>query len=366
MRQWRNSLRENADILLYGCEVAAGEAGQNFLKRLSEITGANIAASATPTGSAELGGDWNLEVQTGPIAAAIPFNANSLKTYSGVLGLAPKVDFPTGSGLASVSIGDINGDGKPDLAVANSGSASASILLNTTTSIGDINGDGKPDLATANFSNTASILLNTTTGATTPTFNPKVDFTTGSGSTSVSIGDFNGDNKPDLAVSNQNTNNVSILLNTTTTGATTPTFATKVDFTVASQATSVSIGDFNGDNKPDLALVQRLGNIVSIFLNTTTTGATTPTFATKVDFTTGFSPFSVSIGDINGDGKPDLAVANSGSASASILLNTTTHRRHQRRRPPRLSCGEPEQQHRLHPAQHHRRQRHHPHLRHQS
>ncbi|TAH15273.1 MAG: DUF4347 domain-containing protein [Oscillatoriales cyanobacterium] len=361
MRQWRNSLRENADILLYGCEVAAGEAGQNFLKRLSEITGANIAASATPTGSAELGGDWNLEVQTGPIAAAIPFNANSLKTYSGVLGLAPKVDFPTGSGLASVSIGDINGDGKPDTTGATTPTFATKVDFTTGTqptsvSIGDINGDGKPDLATANFSNTASILLNTTTGATTPTFNPKVDFTTGSGSTSVSIGDFNGDNKPDLAVSNQNTNNVSILLNTTTTGATTPTFATKVDFTVASQATSVSIGDFNGDNKPDLALVQRLGNIVSIFLNTTTTGATTPTFATKVDFTTGFSPFSVSIGDINGDGTtgattptfatkvdfttgtqptsvsigdingdglPDLAVANRNSNTASILLNTT-------------------------------------------
>ncbi|MEZ2303328.1 MAG: FG-GAP-like repeat-containing protein, partial [Microcoleus sp.] len=347
LKQWGNALTQNADILLYGCEVAKGETGQNFLKRLSEITGANIAASATPTGSAELGGDWNLEVQTGPIAAAIPFNANSLKTYSGVLGLAPKVDFPTGAGPASVSIRDINGDGKLDLAVANSGSNNASILLNTTTtgattptfatkvdfttgsfpasvSIGDINGDGKPDLATANFSNTASILLNTTaTGATTPTFATKFDFPTGTGSISVSIGDFNGDNKPDLAVSNQNSSNVSILLNTTTTGATTPTFATKVDFTVASQATSVSIGDFNGDNKPDLALVQRLGNIVSIFLNTTTTGATTPTFATKVDFTTGFSPQSVSIGDINGDGKPDLAVVNSNNSTASILLNTT-------------------------------------------
>ncbi|MDQ2099409.1 MAG: DUF4347 domain-containing protein, partial [Tychonema bourrellyi B0820] len=91
LKQWGKALTENADILLYGCEVAKGETGQNFLKRLSEITGANIAASATPTGSAELGGDWNLEVQTGPIAAAIPFNAKALKTYSGVLGLAPKV-----------------------------------------------------------------------------------------------------------------------------------------------------------------------------------------------------------------------------------------------------------------------------------
>ncbi|HCV32602.1 MAG TPA: hypothetical protein DGO89_22075 [Microcoleaceae bacterium UBA9251] len=201
IKQWGNALTQNADILLYGCEVAAGETGQNFLKRLSEITGADIAASANLTGSAELGGDWNLEVQTGLIEATVPFNAKALKTYSGVLGFAPKVDFTTGSGPRSVSIGDINGDGKPDLAVANYSSNTASILLNTTAP-----------------------------GATTPTFDTNVDFTTGANPISVSIGDINGDGKPDLAVANQFSNTTSILFNTTTTGATTPTFTTKVDF----------------------------------------------------------------------------------------------------------------------------------------
>jgi Ca2+-binding RTX toxin-like protein len=350
LKQWGNALTQNADILLYGCEVAAGETGQNFLKRLSEITGADIAASANLTGSAELGGDWNLEVQTGPIEATVPFNAKALKTYSGVLGLATKVDFPTGTAPKSVSIGDINGDGKPDLAVANMSDNTASILLNTTAtgattptfapkvdfatgtgsysvSIGDINGDGKPDLAVANLSSTsASILLNTTaTGATTPTFATNVDFATGISPHSVSIGDINGDGKPDLATANWGSSNTSILLNTTATGATTPTFATTVDFSTGSYPYSVSIGDINGDGKPDLALaVPNLNsNTTSIFLNTTTTGATTPTFAPKVDFATGSFPKSVSIGDINGDGKPDLATANFNGNTASILLNTT-------------------------------------------
>ncbi|XHL94213.1 MAG: FG-GAP-like repeat-containing protein [Microcoleus anatoxicus] len=346
IKQWGNALTQNADILLYGCEVAAGEIGQNFLKRLSEITGADIAASATLTGSAELGGDWNLEVKTGPIEATVPFNANALKTYRGVLGFAPKVDFTTGGTPESVRIGDINGDGKPDLATANLNSSTASILLNTTAtgattptfnpkvdlptgtfprsvSIGDINGDGKPDLATANFgSSTTSILLNTTaTGATTPTFATNVDFTTGSGPFSVSIGDINGDGKPDLAVANYGST-ASILLNTTATGATTPTFAPKVDFPTGSFPKSVSIADINGDGKPDLATANDNFS-ASILLNTTATGATTPTFATNVDFPTGTSPRSVSIGDINGDGKPDLAVANYNSSTASILLNTT-------------------------------------------
>ncbi|CAH2573161.1 hypothetical protein PRNO82_02570 [Planktothrix rubescens] len=354
IKQWGKALTENADILLYGCEIGKGETGQNFVKRLSEITEANIAASATPTGSTELGGDWKLEVQTGDIKATIPFNAKALNTYIGVLGFATKADFTTGTNPQSVSIGDFNGDGKPDLAVANNGSNTASILLNTTAngattptfatkvdfttgnapqfvSIGDFNGDGKPDLAVANTnSSTVSILLNTTAnGATTPTFAPKVDFTTDYGPLSVSIGDLNGDGKPDLAVANNGSSTASILLNTTATRATTPTFATKVDFTTGtgSGPRSVSIGDINGDGKLDLATANGNNRTASILLNTTATGATTPTFATNVDFTTGSNPYSVSIGDFNGDGKPDLATANSGGASnnASILLNTTAN-----------------------------------------
>ncbi|MBE9134336.1 DUF4347 domain-containing protein, partial [Tychonema sp. LEGE 07196] len=88
LKQWGNALTENGDILLYGCEVAKGEAGKNFVKRLSEITEANIAASANPTGSAELGGDWELEVQTGPIKTAVAFNLNTLSAYSHILATA--------------------------------------------------------------------------------------------------------------------------------------------------------------------------------------------------------------------------------------------------------------------------------------
>ncbi|MCC3606174.1 MAG: VCBS repeat-containing protein, partial [Microcoleus sp. PH2017_29_MFU_D_A] len=162
-----------------------------------------------------------------------------------------------------------------------------------------------------------------TTGATTPTFATNVDFPTGSSPVSVSIGDFNGDGKPDLAVANFGSAIASILLNTTATGATTPTFATNVDFPTGNSPRSVSIGDINGDGKPDLAVANNSSNNASILLNTTPTGATTPTFATNVDFPTGSASNSVSIGDFNGDGKPDLAVANFGNSTASILLNTT-------------------------------------------
>src|SRR5439155_110404 len=87
---------------------------------------------------------------------------------------------------------------------------------------------------------------------------------------------------------------------------------------------SVTVGDLNGDGKLDLAIANQGANTVSALLNTTAPGAATPSFAAKQDFATGIRPLSVTIGDLNGDGKLDLAVANSNSNTVSVLLNTFT------------------------------------------
>ncbi|MEG4558868.1 DUF4347 domain-containing protein, partial [Microcoleus sp. F6_B5] len=295
LQQWRNSFSANASIILYGCNVAAGDAGSQFLTQLHQLTGANIAANFQPTGNSELGGNWDIPqlIPPSPEKPKLALTETSLKTYSGILGFSPQVTFPTGSNPDSVRIGDINGDGKPDLAVVNQTSDTTSILLNTTA-----------------------------TGGATPTFSPQVTFATGDFPNSVSIGDINGDGKPDLATANFLSDTTSILLNTTATGAATPTFSPQVTFPTGSNPNSVSIGDINGDGKPDLATANGSGN-ASILLNTTATGAATPTFSPQVTFPTGNGPSSVSIGDFNSDGKPDLAVANSSNNTTSILLNTT-------------------------------------------
>ncbi|MEG5013182.1 DUF4347 domain-containing protein, partial [Microcoleus sp. B4-C5] len=227
LQQWRNSLIANASIILYGCNVAAGDRGHQFLNQLYQLTGANIAANPTTTGNSKLGGNWDISqlIPPSPQAPKLALTKATLKTYTGVLGFPTHVTFATGISPISLSIGDINGDGKPDLAVANRDSNNVSILLNTTAP-----------------------------GATTPTFTTKVDIPTATTSTSVSLGDFNGDGKPDLAVANRNSNTASILLNTTATGATTPTFAPKVDFPTGTNPWPLSIGDINGDDKPDLAV----------------------------------------------------------------------------------------------------------------
>ncbi|MEG4924281.1 DUF4347 domain-containing protein, partial [Microcoleus sp. F10-D1] len=113
LQQWRNALTANASIILYGCNVAAGKSGHQFLTQLHQLTGANIAANSQPTGNSELGGTWDIPQLIPPSSqrAKLAIAETTLKTYSGVLGFAPKVDFTTGSGPNLVSIGDINGDG---------------------------------------------------------------------------------------------------------------------------------------------------------------------------------------------------------------------------------------------------------------
>jgi hypothetical protein len=261
---------------------------------------------------------------------------------------APAVSFFTGTEPISVAVGDFNGDGKPDLAVANASSNAVSVLLNTTppgsptpsfapaanfstgndptsVAVGDFNGDGKPDLAVANFSdNTVSVLLNDTpTGSPTPFFAPPVNFATGNDPYSLAVADFNGDGRPDLAVTNTFDDTVSVLMNETAAGSSTPAFAPAVNFATGSHPYSMAVGDFNGDGKPDLAIANNTDDTVSVLMNETPTGSPAPAFAPAVNFATGNDPFSVAVGDFNGDGRPDLAIANLGSNTVSVLMNTT-------------------------------------------
>src|SRR4028119_1797361 len=90
LEQWKKALAPNADILLYACNVAAEIAppiaGRSFLQRLNQLTGADIAASKNLTGSAALGGDWDLEVTIGSIETPLAFTQEAIASYDRVLG----------------------------------------------------------------------------------------------------------------------------------------------------------------------------------------------------------------------------------------------------------------------------------------
>lgn len=82
----RGALAAGADLLLYGCDLGAGEEGAEFLDILRAQTGLNVAASVDATGNVEQGGDWELEVQRGDVSASLPFSPRSLRDFSEVLG----------------------------------------------------------------------------------------------------------------------------------------------------------------------------------------------------------------------------------------------------------------------------------------
>jgi hypothetical protein len=266
---------------------------------------------------------------------------------------ASQVAFSANTNPKGIAIGDLDGDGKPDLAVANSGANTVSVYRNTSTSgsittssfasrvafttgsfpthvaIGDIDGDGKPDLVVSNQSSfNISVLRNVSTSGsiTTGSFQSHVTFAAGAGQ-KVAIADIDGDGKPDVVVANGVSNTVSVLRNTSTSGSiTTGSFAAQVALNVNSVPLSVTIGDLDGDSKPDLAVTRRDDNSVAIYRNTSTSGSiTSSSFAAQVTVSLGASPQDVAMGDVDGDGKLDLAISHSGTNAVSVIRNNSTN-----------------------------------------
>lgn len=93
LRSWAKTLAAGAEILLYGCEVAADSVGEWFVNQVKALTGAEIAASSSLTGNAALGGDWRLNVSTAPIQTPIVFSAAAIDTYPHVLPVLVSDDF---------------------------------------------------------------------------------------------------------------------------------------------------------------------------------------------------------------------------------------------------------------------------------
>jgi hypothetical protein len=180
-----------------------------------------------------------------------------------------------------VAVGDFNGDGRLDLAVANGGDGTVSVLL--------AKGDG--------------------------TFQHAQIFPTGDNPTSVAVGDFNGDGRLDLAVANAGDGTVSVLL-----GKGDGTFQDAQNFPAGSYPYSVAVGDFNGDGLPDLVVA---GSTVRVLLGNGD-GTFRPFPASHVSYAvsgSGSPANSVAVADFNGDGWLDAVIANLALDDVLILLN---------------------------------------------
>jgi VCBS repeat-containing protein len=186
--------------------------------------------------------------------------------------------------------------------------------------VGDFNDDGDPDLAVANqFSDDVSVLLGGAGGSFTAAASvPPGGFPPGSFPVSVAVGDFNRDGDPDLAVANASpfSPNVSVLL-----GDTGGSFTAGPSVVAGSLPASVAVDDFDQDGDLDVAVADKSAGVIVVLR-----GDGTGRFTVAATIASGSyqpaelrEPASVAVGDFNGDHDPDLAVANQVSGEISVL-----------------------------------------------
>jgi hypothetical protein len=339
-----------------------------FVAAPGYLVGANAGVESTPTavGVGDFNRDGKLDVVTAN--AGSDSRGISLLIGFGNGAFRPAVNFAIGRPPAGLCVVDLNGDGKLDVVTANQDDNTVTVLLGTGTggftnagnvpagtgpvsvAAGDFNGDTKIDLAVADGGgNTVTVLLGTGTGA----FTNNGAVAVGSSPSSVAVADFNGDHKPDLATLTSGTDAVSINLGTGTGG-----FGPASSYPAGFVAHELVVGDFNEDGRPDVATACAFpsGDGVTVLLDnpdgslqsavnydaggqqprgmatadlngdghldfvtandwsannsvSVLLGAGDGTFNTSLVFTAGQTPVAVAVGDLNGDGAPDVVTA---------------------------------------------------------
>lgn len=220
----------------------------------------------------------------------IPFGLAALASVlacsagSGPPGADPGVRFTAGKGPGSLSLADLNGDGRLDLVVANDESGDVTVLL----------GDGKGGFAAA----------------------PGSPFPAGKSPNDIAIADFDGDGKPDLAFPNHDTAHVTILLGDGR-GGFRPAPASPVAVRSNPHPHGMAAADFDGDGHVDFAVESWVNDQIEVIFGT---GA--GRFRTRGQlFAVGHMPYQkLRAGDVNGDGVPDIVTTNFEGGNVTVLL----------------------------------------------
>lgn len=344
---------------------AASGSSLSFLSPLSFAAGA-LGTTSVAVGDVNGDGKPDVLVTTAYCnsGGSCPGQVVSVLLGNGDGSFQSAVSYDLGGLYAKLALADVNGDGKLDIIAAaefclalNEENSCVSVLLGNgdgtfqpavtynsggflaaTAAVADVNGDGKPDIVVANncsaytFSNYgcntgAQGVIGVLLGNGDGTFQPAVTYSPGGYATSgfvtsaIAIADVNGDGKPDLIVTNQDgpsdgDGSVGVLL-----GNGDGTFQPVVTYDSGGQGTdAIAVADVNGDGKPD-ALVASSNGGAGVLL-----GNGDGTFQPAVTYDSGGSyAYSIAVADLNGDGKPDLAVASytgefNGDGVVGVLL----------------------------------------------
>ncbi len=310
----------------------------DYLTRLDSVD-SNIETTKYTIG--DLDNDGRIDVIT------IDRLNNTLTIYRNITtgsgaGFAAGQVISTAPGPRACSVGDLDGDGKLDIIVSNFGSNTVSVFRNTTTgavisfaakndfatatqpsviAVSDIDKDGRPDLVvnTINLEGYVSVLRNTSSGGTI-SFAAHTDLTAIGGSIEeIRTVDVDGDGKQDILLPNYAQSAITVFRNTSISG--TISFAPLTNITTSANPNEIELADLDADGKNDLVVGYYLGNGISIFRNTSTSG--TISFGSASNYNTSANTGSMAISDLDGDGKPDLAITVTGKTGLYKNISTT-------------------------------------------
>lgn len=311
-------------------EIEIGDGTGNFTQ------GSGFSVQSNPVGI--VAGNWNhtgitdLAVLNGGSGTVSVFSGKGNDTFTSLANV-PLVQPSANIGVGSIAAVDVNGDGTLDLIAAGTSTNGVYLLLGNgdgsfqpvqqysvpngpaSLAVGDFNRDGKPDLAvTEKGGSSVALLINNTLPTPEPGGESSAPLyvetnMNGNMADSITLADFNHSGYPETAIAYLEDDVVRVRLHSYT-GAV-PAYS------VGSQPYDVVSGDLNGDGYADLVTANVGDGTVSVLLNK---GAgANGTFAPAVPYAVGHDPFQVAIGDLNGDGIPDLAVTNNGDNTVSIL-----------------------------------------------
>lgn len=248
-----------------------------------------------------------------------PANTNISWTKTGIKVMAQPQTF---------AIGDADNDGKPDLFVVGNGASIINVYKNTTfkdtmafvlagsfntpanvngIALTDLDDDGKQDICVISTSQSMATLRNLSS-VNSISFAAKQEVSTSGIPYQIKTGDFDSDGKTDLAVVTSSNAYLSVYKNKSSIGVINMT--TKTDIFIGDSRAQLAIGDLDGDGKPDIAVNNSTSTVFSLFRNMSDTAIK---FAPKTDITTGntsgYTTESIAIHDVTGDNKPDIILS---------------------------------------------------------
>ena len=249
--------------------------------------------------------------------------------------VAPGSPFALSNRPFNMTVRDFNGDGRPDVVSSNYSSNTVTVLLGDgrggfgvapgspilvgfqpgSVAVSDFNGDSRPDLAVTNAgSNNVTVLLGDGQGNFQPAAGSPIAL--GTFPSDVTAADFNGDGRADLAITNGGAMNMMVLLGDGT-GSFRPAPGSPLH--LSSRPGSTTAADFNGDGRLDLATTNYDTHTMTVLLGDGQGGFGVAPGST---FPAGTNPLTATVVDVNSDGRPDLATINFSSDTVTVLLNT--------------------------------------------